>query len=65
MGETPDGWLDGARLLGAFRFPPRYFDELDEIGINRLGSHTVFNYHQQAWESRRGAFYVEQPSPGP
>ena len=61
VGETPDGWLDGARIAAAFRFPPRYFDGLGDIEINRLGSHVVFNYHQQAWESRRGAFYVDGP----
>lgn len=61
VGETPDGWLDGARIGAAFRFPPRYFDGLGDIEINRLGSHVVFNYHQEAWESRRGAFYVDAP----
>ena len=62
VGETPDGWLDGTRIVAAFRFPPRYFDDLENIEINRLGSHVVFNYHQDAWESRRGAFYVPDPS---
>lgn len=61
VGETPDGWLDGARIAAAFQFPPRYFDALPDIEINRLGSHVVFNYHQEAWESRRGAFYVPGP----
>ena len=59
VGETPDGWLDGPRILAAFRFPPRYFDATAEIDVNRLGSHTIFNYHQEAWESRRGTFYVD------
>ena len=61
VGETPDGWLDGPRITAAFRFPPRYFDEQADIDINRLGSHTVFSYHQEAWESRRGAFFVPGP----
>ena len=61
VGETPDGWLDGTRIAAAFQFPPRYFDVLPDIEINRLGSHAVFNYHQEAWESRRGAFYVQDP----
>ena len=65
VGETPDGWLDGARITAAFRFPPRYFDEQADIDINRLGSHTVFSYHQEAWESRRGAFFVPGPPHGP
>ncbi|MCY3839191.1 MAG: hypothetical protein OXH09_11200, partial [Gammaproteobacteria bacterium] len=64
VGETPDGWLDGARIAAAFQFPPRYFDGLPDIEINRLGSHAVFNYHQEAWESRRGAFYVRDPLHG-
>ena len=61
VGETPDGWLDGAIIAAAFRFPPRYFDALPDIDINRLGSHVVFNYHQEAWEARRGAFHVPDP----
>ena len=61
IGVTPDGWLDGPGIDAAFRFPPRFFDEVPDIGINRLGSHTVFNYHQQAWESRQGAFHVSAP----
>ena len=64
VGETPDGWLDGPRILAAFRFPPRYFDATAEIDVNRLGSHTVFNYHQEAWESRRGTFYVDDATSG-
>ena len=59
VGVTPDGWLDGARIGAGFGFPPRYFDELSGIGVNRLGSHTVFNYHQDAWESRQGAFFAD------
>ena len=62
IAETPDGWLDGAIIAAAFRFPPRYFATLPGIEINRLGSHVVFNYHQEAWESRRGAFYVPDPA---
>jgi len=61
IGVTPDGWLDGPGIDAAFRFPPRFFDEVPDIGINRLGSHTVFNYHQEAWESRQGAFHVPGP----
>jgi len=61
VGETPDGWLDGSRIDAAFEFPPRYLDELPAIGVNRLGTHVVFNYHQEAWESRRGAFHVPPP----
>ena len=64
VGETPDGWLDGPRILAAFRFPPRYFDATAEIDVNRLGSHTIFNYHQEAWESRRGTFYVDDATSG-
>ena len=63
VGETPDGWLDGPRIAAAFQFPPRYFDELPRIDVNRLGSHTVFNYHQDAWASRKGAFFVDYPGP--
>ena len=58
-GATPDGWLDGRRIAAAFAFPNRFFEGLDEIRVNRLGSHAVYGYHQQAWQTDQGVFFVD------
>ncbi len=62
-GATPDGWLDGRRIAAAFAFPSRFFEGLDEIRVNRLGSHAVYGYHQQAWQTYQGVFFVESVDP--
>ena len=56
---TPDGWLNAAQLAGAFAFPQGFFAGLDGIDVNRLGTHTVYGYHQQAWREYRGVFFAE------
>ncbi len=55
---TPDGWLDGAQIQAAFAFPRGFFDDLDAIRVNRIGSHAVYDYHQQAWRQYQGVFFT-------
>ena len=59
-GPTPDGWLDRELITAAFAFPHDYYRDLDTVGVNRLGSHTVYGYHQQAWQEYRGVFFADQ-----
>ena len=61
-GPTPDGWLDRELITAAFAFPHDYYRDLDAVGVNRLGSHTVYGYHQQAWQVYRGVFFTDQPA---
>ena len=56
---TPDGLLDKKQLQAAFVFAPGFYDNLDDIAVNRLGSHAVFEYHQQAFQQHQGVFYVD------
>ena len=56
---TPDGWLDGPRIAAAFAFPHGFFDDLPTVDINRIGSHTIYGYHQQAWGSDQGVFFTQ------
>ena len=53
-----DGWLTPAQILGAFAFPAPFHADLDAIDVNRLGSHVVYNYHQAAWQQRKGLFHA-------
>ena len=60
---SPDGWLDNKQILSAFLFPPHYHANIDDIAINRLGSHVVFQYHARAWKRNQGVYYAESLPP--
>lgn len=51
-----DPWITRNLMLAAFEFPQHFFDELNDIEINRLGSHVLYNYHHQAWNQQQGVF---------
>ena len=59
--KTPDGLLNTEQVTAAFLFPKQYYANLDGILVNRLSSHAVYDYHQEAWRVHQGVFYV-QPS---
>ncbi len=56
---TPDGWLDGPIIAAAFAFPSGFFEALDTIRVNRLGTHAVYDYHQVAWRTYEGVFFAQ------
>ncbi|GLX82511.1 polyamine aminopropyltransferase [Thalassotalea eurytherma] len=47
-------WLTKALMLSAFEFPENFYKNQSEIDINYLGSHTIYQLHQQAWQSQQG-----------
>jgi spermidine synthase len=47
-------WLNLSLLKSAFIFPNNFYQDKDEIGINILGSHTIYQLHQQAWQDQQG-----------
>ncbi len=53
-----DPWLSKAALEAAFIFAPSYFEETENIKINRLGSHQVYRYHYEAWSKQDGVFFA-------
>jgi len=57
----PDKMLGSEQMLAAFVFPVGYFDKQDQVKINRLGSHTLYRYHQDAWQAGFGVYYAESP----
>ncbi len=58
-----DPWVTHAQLLAAFEFPNHFFDQLENIDINPLGSHVLYRYHHQAWNQQQGVFqYPVQPA---
>ena len=50
-------WLTLNLTKAAFHFPKDYFAALNDIKINTLSSHTLYNYHQQAWQKEQGIYF--------
>ena len=51
-----DGWTTRGVMLAAFEFGRGFFDDLDQIRINRLGSMVAYQYHHAAWEKEQGIY---------
>jgi spermidine synthase len=47
-------WLTMPMLINAFEFPKNFYQHQNEIPINYLGSHTLYQLHQQAWQNQQG-----------
>lgn len=46
-------WLNLAILKAAFIFPNDFYQNKDDIGINILGSNTIYQLHQKAWKNQQ------------
>jgi spermidine synthase len=51
-------WLTLDLARSAFNFPKNYFAKIPDIKINTLGSHTLYNYHQRAWQKEQGIYNI-------
>lgn len=47
-------WLTLPLILASFNFPQDFYNEQEQYGINYLGSHTIYQLHQQAWKDQQG-----------
>jgi len=47
-------WLTKGLIQASFEFSNNFYRDNDKIKVNRLGSFTLYRYHQQAWESQQG-----------
>jgi spermidine synthase len=47
-------WLNLALLKGSFIFPNNFYKNTENVGINILGSHTLYQLHQKAWKDQQG-----------
>lgn len=47
-------WLTPELITGAFIFPKDFYQDEKNIGVNYLGSHTLYQYHQSAWQDQQG-----------
>ena len=62
--EDPDGFVGKPQLTAAFVFPRGYFDALSDVKVNRLGTHTLYDYHEAAWRRGYGVYYAESKELG-
>lgn len=47
-------WLNLDILTAAFIFPNDFYQNKEKIKINILGSHTLYQLHQKAWQDQQG-----------
>jgi len=47
-------WLNLEILKAAFAFPNNFYHQKATIPINILGSHTIYQLHQKAWQDQQG-----------
>jgi len=55
-----DPWISKEQLLAAFVFSPSFYQNIDDINVNELGSYQVYHYHHEAWASNDGLFLMEK-----
>ena len=47
-------WINLDILKAAFIFPNDFYKNQESVGINILGSHTIYQLHQKAWQDQQG-----------
>jgi spermidine synthase len=47
-------WLTLGLVRAAMEFPKNFYQRSDAVEVNYLGSHTIYQYHQQAWQKQQG-----------
>lgn len=47
-------WLNLAILKAAFIFPNNFYQKKESVGVNILGSHHIYQLHQNAWQDQQG-----------
>ncbi|TQV77541.1 polyamine aminopropyltransferase [Aliikangiella marina] len=49
-------------LIGAFAMPANFYQSIDEIKVNYLGSGVLYDYHTRAWQKDVGVFTNQSAS---
>jgi len=47
-------WLTLPMVTNAFEFSRDFYQDSDQVPINYLGSHAIYQLHQQAWQDQQG-----------
>jgi spermidine synthase len=54
--DVKDGWATQGVLLASFEFSDHFFDNIDDIKINRINNQAAYQYHLQDWEKQQGIY---------
>ncbi|HAK53744.1 MAG TPA: polyamine aminopropyltransferase [Gammaproteobacteria bacterium] len=49
-------WLTRDLAIAAFEFPKGFFEEVEQIRVNALGTNRVYQYHSEAWKVEMGLY---------
>ena len=49
-------WLTRDLLVASFEFPNGFFNDMDTIFVNTLGTNRVYQYHTRAWKEEMGLY---------
>ena len=52
--KVKPSWLNIALLKSAFIFPNDFYKNKESVPINVMGSHTIYQLHQRAWQDQQG-----------
>ena len=52
--QVQQQWLTLTMLIGSFEFSNGFYQQQNEIPINYLGNHTIYQLHQKAWRDQQG-----------
>lgn len=52
--KKPHQWLTLPLIHNSFYFPKDFYQNNQNIDVNYLGSHRLYQYHQQAWQNQQG-----------
>jgi len=58
--EVDDGWSTIGVLLAAFEFNKHYFDDLEDIKVNRINNQAAYQYHMVDWQMQQGTFIINK-----
>jgi len=58
--EVNDGWSTRGVLLAAFEFNRHFFDQLENIKINRINNQAAYQYHKADWEKQQGIYIIDK-----
>ena len=47
-------WLTLPMIKNAFEFPHNFYQDRESVPINYLGSHAIYQLHQNAWKDQQG-----------
>ncbi len=47
-------WLTLPMIKNAFEFPNNFYEDKEDIPVNYLGSHAIYQLHQEAWRDQQG-----------